>query len=1021
MAALDASRVYGQTNPVFTAIYLGFVNGETNTELGGTLVLSSIADTNSPVGQYAIIPGGLTAANYSLTFSNGTLTVLPHALTVTAQPKTKIYGAADPVFTVIYSGFVNGETNSALGGTLAFSRVAGESVAGSPYAVTPSGLTSTNYAITYLNGTITINKAALTITANNQTKVYGAADPTLAFTANGFQFTDTPASVLTGALTRVAGESVAAGPYAITQGTLVANGNYTLSFTGGALAITPATLTVVAQAKNKVYGAADPALTFTVSGLQLTDTQASALTGALTRAVGESVAGSPYAITQGTLTANGNYTMSFTSSSLTITPATLTIAAQAQTKLYGAADPALTFTATGFQSSDTAASVLTGALTRAAGESVAGSPYAITQGTLAANGNYTLSFTGSALAITPSALTIAAQAKTKAYGVADPLLTFTASGFHFTDTAASVLTGALTRAVGESVAGSPYAITQGTVTANGNYTISYTASALTITPAALTIAAQPKAKVYGAADPTLTFTASGFQFADTQASVLTGALTRAVGETVAGSPYAITQGSLAASGNYTISFTAATLAITPAALTIAAQAKTKVYGAADPALTFTASGLQFTDTAASVLTGALTRAAGETVAGSPYAITQGTVAANGNYATSFTANALTITPASLVVTANNSSRLYGAANPALTGTVTGLQNGDSITASFATVATVTSPVGAYSITATLSDPGSRLGNYNLTTNNGTLTVTAAALTVQADDKTRSFGTANPVFTGLLSGLKNADNITATFSSVATPASPVGTYPIVPALVDPNNRANNYTVTLVNGTLTVTNATTQRTVLIVGANSSPGALVDVPVVLTALGDEHSVAFSLAFDPTLLSYQSSTLGSALASGSTLTVNTNAAPTGALGVQATLPANGTFPVGDGQLAIFTFRVSPAVVGFTNEPVTFADNPTVREIQSVNATALPATFVGGSVSVALFPLTVTADNQSRTYGAANPVLTGTLIGVQPGDNITATFATVANSGSPVGSYAIIATLLDPDHKLSKYSITNN
>ena len=69
--------------------------------------------------------------------------------------------------------------------------------------------------------------------------------------------------------------------------------------------------------------------------------------------------------------------------------------AQPKTKTYGAADPALTYTAGGLQFSDTAASVLTGTLTRAAGESVAGSPYAITQGTLAANGNYSLSFTGS--------------------------------------------------------------------------------------------------------------------------------------------------------------------------------------------------------------------------------------------------------------------------------------------------------------------------------------------------------------------------------------------------------------------------------------------------------------------------------------------------------------------------------------------------------------------------------------------------------------------------------------------------
>src|SRR6185312_1626982 len=110
---------------------------------------------------------------------------------------------------------------------------------------------------------IVINAALLTIGANPQTKSYGATDPLLTFTANGFQFTDTPASVLSGTLTRAPGETVAGGPYAITQGSLVANGNYTVVFTGSALTITPAPLGIVAQSKTKTYGAADPPLNFT--------------------------------------------------------------------------------------------------------------------------------------------------------------------------------------------------------------------------------------------------------------------------------------------------------------------------------------------------------------------------------------------------------------------------------------------------------------------------------------------------------------------------------------------------------------------------------------------------------------------------------------------------------------------------------------------------------------------------------------------------------------------------------------
>src|SRR6185503_16120793 len=115
------------------------------------------------------------------------------------------------------------------------------------------------------------------------------------------------------------------GTYAIEQGTLTLGTNYTLTFVSANLSITPATLTVTAQPQAKQYGNGDPVLTFLTTGLQFTDTGASVLSGSLVRAPGETVAGGPYAITQGSLVANSNYTISFTPSVLTIAPATLTI------------------------------------------------------------------------------------------------------------------------------------------------------------------------------------------------------------------------------------------------------------------------------------------------------------------------------------------------------------------------------------------------------------------------------------------------------------------------------------------------------------------------------------------------------------------------------------------------------------------------------------------------------------------------------------------------------------------------
>jgi hypothetical protein len=106
------------------------------------------------VGGYLITPGGLTSGNYTITFNTGTFTITRAALSVTADAKTKTYGTIDPVFTASYSGFVNGETPAVLGGSLAFVRVSGENAGG--YLITPSGLTSGNYTITFNTGTLTI-------------------------------------------------------------------------------------------------------------------------------------------------------------------------------------------------------------------------------------------------------------------------------------------------------------------------------------------------------------------------------------------------------------------------------------------------------------------------------------------------------------------------------------------------------------------------------------------------------------------------------------------------------------------------------------------------------------------------------------------------------------------------------------------------------------------------------------------------------------------------------------------------
>jgi hypothetical protein len=426
-----------------------------------------------------------------------------------------------------------------------------------------------------------------------------------------------------------------------------------------------------------------------------------------------------------------------------VSPASLTVTADAANMYYGDAVPALTYKYAGLVNGDTSAS-FTGGLTTTAtsGSNVGG--YDITQGTLAATGNYTIgAFNKGLLSITPATLHVAADAQTKAYGSADPALTYTvtAADLKNGDTS-SIVSGSLTRAPGETVAGGPYAISQGTLAANSNYTLAFTGNSLTITPATLHIAADARTKVYGSADPALTYTvtAADLKNGDTS-SVVSGSLTRAAGETVAGGPYAITQGTLAVSSNYTLTFTGNSLTITPATLHIAADARTKVYGSADPALTYTltAADLKNGDTA-SVVSGSLTRAAGETVAGGPYAITQGTLTAGSNYSIAFTGNSLTITPATLSASGVNLSATAGAA---FSGTV----------ATFTTSETVDS-AAAFTAVITWEDG---------TTSSGVISGSSGSFTVSGSHTFATAGT----FTSVSVKITNPNTLPATATDIAT--------------------------------------------------------------------------------------------------------------------------------------------------------------------------------------------------------------------------------------------------------------
>jgi hypothetical protein len=943
----DKSRAYGETNPLFTVTYAGFVNGEDAGIVTGELVGTSTAETNSPVGQYPISVSGQSAPNYTIAYVDGVLTVTEAELTITVDNQSRSYGAPNPPLTGSLSGLQAGDNITATYSTTA---EVTSPVGGYPIEVAlddPDGRLS-NYTVVTNLGTLTITPAPLTVTAADQSREYGAADPVFTGSLVGIQNGDN----ITASYSTAATVTSPVGLYPIVPALADPDsklGNYTVTSINGTLTITPAPLMVTADDQSREYGAADPVFTGSLVGVRNGDDITASYSTAATvlSPVGT------YPIVPGLADPDSklaNYTVTSVNGALTITPAPLTVTAANQSREYGLPNPAFTGSVVGVRNGDN----ITASYNTAATETTPVGAYPIVPALADPDsklGNYTVTVNNGTLTITAAPLTVTAANQSRAYGAADPVFTGTLVGVRNGDniTASYSTTATVTSPVGTYPIVPALADPDGKL---GNYAVTSLNGTLTITPVPLSVTTDNKSRSYGAADPTFTGTIVGLKNGDN----VTATYSTTAGATSPVGPYPITpslvdpDGKL---GNYTVSTHNGILTVTPAQLTGTADDKSRGYGKTNPVFTVTYTGFVNGETD-SIVAGELV---GTTTAETNSPPGQYPISVSGqsapNYVILYVDGILTVTAGELTITVDPKTRLYGDANPELTGTVSGLLGDDVITASYSTAATATSPVGSYPILVALNDPDGRLGNYTVITNGANLTVTPAPLSATADDQTRTYGAADPVFTGTLTGVRNGDDITATYTTTATAASAVGGYPIQPVLADPDGKLGNYTVSLVNGTLTIT-----------------------PAALSVTADNKTREYGAA-DPAF----TGTLVGVL-NGDNITASYSTA--------ATIMS----PVG-------TYPIVPALA----DPDSKLGNYTV----TVN---------NGTLTITPAPLTAAADNQSREYGLANPALTGSLLGVRNGDNITASFSTAATAASPVGTYPIVPALADPDSKLGNYTV---
>ena len=531
-----------------------------------------------------------------------------------------------------------------------------------------------------------------------------------------------------------------------------------------------------------------------------------------------------------------------------------------------------------------------------------------------------------------------------------------------------------------------YSPASGVILAAGNQTLSVTCVpesnqynsisgtvTLVVNRLPLTVTADAKSKDFNASDPAFTYTYSPSLIGSDSFS---GSLTRTSGENVG--TYAINQGSVALSANYIITYVSANLTINTRAITVTAAAKTKIYGASDPELTYSVT--SGTVKSGDTFTGALARAAGTAVG--TYAINQGTLTLGSNYAITFVSANLSITAKPVTVTADNLTKNTAATDPTFTYTVTSggpLIEGDSFSGSLTRVTPETSAAGNYTI---LQGTLALSANYTLTFVTGTLTVSSKTVPY-----INWSNPANIVYGTTLSGTQL--NATFLVSSGGSAVAGVCTYtPASATLLDAGTTTLSVTcvptdtTTYETVTKTVSIVVTPKplTVTVTAANKAydtfatatvtPGELVGVvnagEVSLTSgkitgvfgnatSGDGKTVTLSVAADP---------LGGTKAANYTLTTPTNPIAN-ITKVTVNVTAQGQSVVAGENLATLAYSVATLVGSESGDPftgITCSTNylttdsaGTSRSITCTGGTAnnyLP-NHIAGSVTITSAPVT--------------------------------------------------------------------
>ena len=814
-----------------------------------TNVADNATDNNPIAAGYKIMHDTVdVTANYTITPVAGTLTINKKAVTVKAQDKEFTYtGEAQswPEYDVI--GLVgNDSIKAVVEGSIKF---LGDTVPNEVKSYSFKTGTSDNYIVTTTDGQLTMTKAsvAITITAASEEWTYdGVAhhNTTVTLTSGNLLTDDYLEAQATGSVTNVAdnaeGNNPIADGYKIMHGTQDVSANYVITAVAGKLTINPRPVTVTAQNESFFYtGEAQSWPEYDVDGLVGNDAISAVVTGSITFPNESPVTNvlTSYQFTAGT---PGNYKVTTANGQLTMTkasvPITITAASDAWTYDGSAhSNTAVTVTSGSLLPGDALVANATGSVTNVSETAVGNNPiasgYKVMHGTEDVTENYAIVAEAGKLTINPQPVTVTAKSEEFTYdGNAHSNSGYEVIGLVGDDAITAVVTGSIKFPSEDTVTNTltSYTFTTGTP---GNYSVITKNGKLTMTKASvpITITAASQSWTYDGnahTNSTVTVTSGNLLTGDELVATAAGSVTNVADTHTDNNPiaegYKVMHNYQDVTENYVITPVAGTLTINPKPVTVKAQDKTFAYtGEAQSWPKYDVEGLVGNDSISAVVTGTITFPSQGTVTNklTSYEFITGTL---GNYNVTTVDGVLKMAEAGrTIITITAASRAWtydgtAHADSAVTVTSGSLLAGDSL------VAKATGSVTNVADNAqgnNLIVPGYKVmrgdedvtAKYAITTQAGTLTINPAQVTVTAQDTVFTYtGEAQSWPKYDVEGLVGNDSISAVVTGTITFPSQTVTNTLTGYAFVVGD-AENYSVTKINGELTMTHASAAITI------------------------------------------------------------------------------------------------------------------------------------------------------------------------------------------------------------------